>query len=81
MCKVSVIIPVYKVEPYLPACLDSVLAQTYRNTEILLVEDGSEDSSPRICNEYARKDSRIKVITGSHGGPGAARNNGIRTAT
>ena len=78
---VSIIIPVYNSAAYLPACLDSVLAQTYRNTEILLVEDGSEDSSPRICNEYAQKDSRIKVITGSHGGPGAARNNGIRTAT
>ncbi len=78
---VSIIIPVYNSAAYLPACLDSVLAQTYRNTEILLVEDGSGDSSLRICNEYARKDPRIHVIQGSHGGPGAARNNGIRTAT
>ncbi len=78
---VSIIIPVYNSAAYLPACLDSVLAQTYRNTEILLMEDGSDDESPRICNEYAQKDPRIKVITGTHGGPGAARNNGIRTAT
>ena len=78
---ISIIIPVYNSAAYLPACLDSVLAQTYRNTEILLVEDGSEDSSPRICDEYAQKDPRIRVITGTHGGPGAARNNGIRSAT
>ncbi len=78
---VSIIIPVYNSAAYLPACLDSVLAQTYRNTEILRVEYGSDDSSLQICNEYAGKDSRIRVILGSHGGPGAARNNGIRTAT
>ena len=78
---ISIIIPVYNSAAYLSACLDSVLAQTYRNTEILLVEDGSEDSSPQICDAYAQKDSRIRVITGAHGGPGAARNNGIRTAT
>ena len=78
---ISIIIPVYNSEAYLPACLDSVLAQTYRNTEILLVEDGSKDSSPQICDTYAQKDPRIRVITGPHGGPGAARNNGIRAAT
>ena len=66
---ISIIIPVYNSAAYLPACLDSVLAQTYPETEIILVEDGSSDESPRICEEYARKDSRIRIIAGSHGGP------------
>ena len=78
---ISIIIPVYNSAAFLSACLDSILAQTYRNTEIILVEDGSEDNSLQICNAYAQKDSRIRVITGTHGGPGAARNNGIRAAT
>ena len=77
---VSIIIPVYNSAPYLPACLDSVLAQTYRNTEILIIENGSTDESPRICQQYADKDSRVRLITGPHTGPGAARNLGIREA-
>ena len=80
MNMVSIIIPIYNSEAYLSACLDSVLAQTYRNTEIILVEDGSSDSSPKICDLYARKDSRINIVSGPHGGPGAARNRGISTA-
>ncbi len=78
---ISIIIPVYNSADYLPACLDSVLAQTHPATEIILVEDGSTDNSPQICEEYAQKDPCIRIISGSHGGPGAARNLGIRAAT
>ena len=78
---ISVIIPVYNSAAYLPACLDSVLSQTYQNIEIILVEDGSEDNSPRICNSYAEKDPHVHVLSGNHGGPGAARNLGIHAAT
>ena len=58
---VSVIIPVYKVETYLPMCVDSVLNQSYRNLEVILVDDGSPDNCPAICDEYAKKDERIRV--------------------
>lgn len=78
---ISIIIPVYNSATYLPACLDSVLSQTYQSMEILLVEDGSSDESPRICETYAQKDSRIRIISGNHGGPGSARNRGIAAAT
>ena len=59
---ISVIVPVYKVEPYLRRCVDSILAQTYTNLEVILVDDGSPDNCGAICDEYAAKDSRIKVI-------------------
>ena len=78
---ISIIIPVYNSAAYLPACLDSVLSQTHPATEIILVEDGSSDSSPEICAAYAEKAPQIRIISGSHGGPGAARNLGIRAAT
>lgn len=78
---ISIIIPVYNSAAYLPACLDSVLAQTHPATEIILVEDGSSDNSPQICTAYASKDPRIRVISGSHNGPGAARNLGIQAST
>ena len=71
---VSVIIPVYKVEPYLRPCADSVLAQTYKNLEILLVDDGSPDTCPQICDEYAKKDPRVRVIHKENGGLSDARN-------
>ena len=74
---VSVIIPIYKVEPYLIRCLDSVVNQTYKNLEIILVDDGSPDKCPQICDEYAKKDNRIIVIHQENGGLSAARNAGL----
>ena len=74
---ISIIIPVYNVGLYIRKCLDSVIAQTYRNLEIILIDDGSTDASPQICDEYARKDSRIKVIHKMNEGQGIARNVGI----
>lgn len=78
---ISVIIPVYKVEPYLRKCLDSVVGQTYRNLEIILVDDGSPDNCGAICDEYAAKDGRIKVIHQQNAGLSAARNAGLRIAS
>ena len=74
---ITVIIPIYKVEKYLPKCLDSVLAQTYSNLEIILVDDGSPDNCGAICDEYAARDSRIRVIHKENGGLSSARNSGI----
>lgn len=73
----SVIVPVYNVEPYLARCVDSILAQTYENLEVILVDDGSRDTSGQICDEYAAKDSRVKVIHKENGGLSSARNAGI----
>ncbi len=83
MHKVSVIVPVYNVEPYLEECLDSIVNQTYRNLEIILVDDGSTDRCPQICDQYASRDDRITVIHKENGGPGAgdARNAGLACAT
>lgn len=75
--KVSVIVPVYNVEPYLKRCLDSICGQTYSNMEILLINDGSTDNSKAICEEYASKDSRIKVFNKENGGLSSARNTGL----
>lgn len=74
---ISIIIPVYNVEKYLRNCLDSVLAQTYKNIEIILVDDGSTDGCSEICDEYAKKDSRIKVIHKEYEGVSEARNVGL----
>jgi glycosyltransferase involved in cell wall biosynthesis len=74
---ISVIVPVYNVENYLRACVDSIIAQTYDNLEIILVDDGSPDNCPAICDEYAEKDRRIKVIHKENGGVSSARNYGI----
>ena len=60
--KISVIVPVYKVEKYLERCIDSILAQSYGNLEIILVDDGSPDCCPEICDQYQQKDKRIQVI-------------------
>ena len=70
--KISVIVPVYKVELYLRKCLDSIVNQTYRNLEIILVDDGSPDGCPAICDSYAAKDPRIKVIHKENAGLGMA---------
>lgn len=78
---ISIIIPVYNVERYLHQCVDSVLKQTYTNLEIILVDDGSPDTSPAICDEYAQKDKRIKVIHKENGGLSSARNTGLDAAT
>ena len=78
--KISVIIPVYSVENYISQCIDSVLGQTYTNLEVILVDDGSPDKSPGICDAYAGKDSRVKVIHKANGGTSDARNAGISCA-
>ncbi len=74
MPELSIIVPVYKVEPYLRRCVDSILAQTFRDFELILVDDGSPDGCPDICDEYAAKDSRIIVIHQKNQGVSAARN-------
>ncbi len=78
---VSVVIPVYNVEQFLPECLDSVLEQSHKNLEILLVNDGSRDGSGQICEDYAARDSRIRLIHQENQGLSGARNTGIRAAT
>lgn len=78
---VSVIVPVYNVENYLRECLDSIVAQTYHNLEVILIDDGSKDSSGKICDEYADKDNRIKVIHKKNGGLSEARNSGLEIAS
>lgn len=77
---ISVIVPVYKVEKYLNRCIDSIIKQTYHNLEILLVDDGSPDNSGKICDEYAKKDERIKVIHKPNGGLSDARNYALEIA-
>ncbi|WP_307993505.1 glycosyltransferase [uncultured Intestinibacter sp.] len=79
--KISVIVPIYKVEDYLHRCVDSIINQTYTNLEIILVDDGSPDNCPMICDEYAEKDNRIKVIHKKNGGLSDARNAGLDIAT
>lgn len=77
---ISVIVPVYNVEKYLRKCVDSILVQTYPDFELLLIDDGSPDGCPKICDEYAALDPRVKVIHKSNGGLISARNEGIRAA-
>lgn len=73
---VSVIVPVYNVQQYLPQCIESILAQTYQRLEIILVDDGSTDGSGKLCDEFAQRDRRIKVIHKPNGGLPDARNAG-----
>ena len=81
MKKVSIIVPVYKVEKYLDKCVESLVNQTYKNIEIILVDDGSPDNCPAICDEWVSKDSRIKVVHKENGGISNARNAGMKVAT
>lgn len=76
----SVIVPIYNVEPYLRICVDSILAQIFRDFELILVDDGSTDGSPALCDAYAKQDSRVRVIHQSNAGVVAARNTGLRIA-
>ena len=81
MPKISVIVPIYKVEKYLPECIDSILKQSFQDFELILVDDGSPDSSGAICNEYAQKDNRIRVVHQENGGVTSARKSGVKAAT
>lgn len=81
MEKISIIVPIYNVENYLRKCLDSILNQTYKNIEIILIDDGSKDSSGDICDEYALKSKKIKVIHKENAGLSATRNLGIEIST
>ena len=79
--KISVIIPVYKVEKYINQCIESVIDQTYDNLEIILIDDGSPDKCPQICDEYANKDKRIIVVHKKNGGLASSRNIGLDLAS
>lgn len=77
---VSVIVPIYNVEAYLKRCVDSIIKQTYQNLEIILVDDGSPDNCPKMCDDFAQKDSRIVVVHKENGGLSSARNAGIKAS-
>ena len=81
MAKVSIIIPVYNVEKYLDKCIQSAINQTLQDIEIILVDDESPDNCPQMCDDYAKRDGRIKVVHKKNGGLGFARNSGLEIAT
>lgn len=81
MEKVSVIVPVYNDEKYLKQCIDSILNQTYSNIELILIDDGSTDNSPKICEDYRQRDDRVRVLHKENGGVGSSRNAGLAMAT
>ena len=78
---ISIIIPIYNVDKYLTKCIESIVSQTYQDLEIIMVDDGSSDACPQICDQYAEKDSRIVVIHQKNSGVSAARNAGLKVAT
>ena len=78
---ISVIVPVYNVARYLPQCVDSILSQDYKDLEVILIDDGSTDTSGEICDQYAEKDPRVRVIHQKNGGAAAAKNAGLRIAS
>lgn len=78
---ISVIVPVYNVENYIHRCVESIVNQSYKNLEIILVDDGSPDNCPKICDEWSKKDKRIKVVHQKNGGAGSARNAGIAVSS
>lgn len=78
---ISVIVPIYNVEKYLARCVDSIINQTYKNLEIILVDDGSPDNCPKMCDDFAKKDSRISVVHKENGGLSDARNAGMKIAS
>src|SRR3954464_2532231 len=80
MPRISVVVPIYNVEPYLDECLDSIARQTYRDLEVVMVDDGSKDDSPAIAERWASKDERFRLVTQPNGGSGNARNTGIKHA-
>ena len=77
---ISIIVPVYKTGQYLPRCIESILSQTYRDLDIILIDDGSPDNSGKICDEYAEKDGRVRVFHKENGGVSSARNLGLEKA-
>ena len=81
MPTISVIVPVYKVEPYIRKCVDSILGQTFSDIQVILVDDGSPDQCGKICDEYAKQDNRVEVIHKENGGLSDARNEGVKYAT
>ena len=80
MSRISIIVPVYNTEQYLPSCIDSILNQSYTDFELLLIDDGSKDGSGKICDAYAEKDSRVRVFHKENGGVSSARNLGLQEA-
>ena len=81
MPQLSVIVPVYNAERYLERCVNSIRCQTFKNLEIILIDDGSSDNSPKLCNEFSKNDLRIKVLHQNNKGVGAARNKGLELCT
>ena len=81
MKKISIVVPCYKVTDFLPQCVESLMNQTYKDIEILLVDDGSPDATGKLCDDYAKKDNRIKVVHKQNGGLVSARNAGYDVAT
>ena len=81
MAEISIIVPVYNVEQYLDRCVNSILNQTFTDFELILVDDGSKDHCPEMCDEWSKKDARITVIHKENGGAGSARNIGMKKAS